>query len=78
MSTHNQKTGDDTYQTVEETNPTTRVRNMPPPPPPSNERRRVRDSQITHTHDRQDQALDPLITIEGGSTVLMSNTNIFH
>ena len=76
MSTHNQTTGDDTHQTVEETSPTTRVSNLPPPPPLADEQRRVSDSQITH--DRQDQTLDPLATVAGGSTVLMSNTEIFN
>ena len=76
MSTHNQTTGDDTHQTVEETNPTTRVSNLPPPPPPADEQRRVSDSLITH--DRHDQTLNPHAAIAEGSTALMSNAEIFN
>ena len=81
MSTHNQTTDDDTHQTGEETNPTTRVRSMLPPPAPSHhsdERKVVPVPQTTRTHNRQDWALDHIIAIEGVSTVLMSNTEIFN
>ena len=75
MSTHNQTTDDDTHQPVKETNPTTRVGNLPPPPPSADEQRRNSDSLITH--DRHNQTPNPHATIAEGSTVLMSNAEIF-